>query len=99
MKLLSCHIHPEQIQDFLPLPMTVSSAMFYTGVHPLTGQSVFVAKNQDERALQRALVQSQNANNRPLIKKALHQLGKEHLARQFGVQDRRASREFRPRHK
>lgn len=98
-KLLSCGIRPEQIQDFLPLPMTVSSAIFYTGVHPLTGEKVFVAKNQDERAYQRALVQSQNANNRPLIKKALQILGKEHLAGDFGVYNRPLKRESRSRHK
>lgn len=98
-KLLSCHMHPEQIQDFLPLPMTISSAIFYTGVHPLTGKKVFVAKNQDERAYQRALMQSQNANNRPLIKKALHLLGKEHLAADFGIYNRAPKREFRSRHK
>ncbi|MFH0754569.1 MAG: YgiQ family radical SAM protein [Candidatus Omnitrophota bacterium] len=85
MTLLSCGMHPEQVQDFLPLPMTVSAAMYYTGKHPLTGKPVHVPKADNERAMQRALVQSQNPKSAPLIHKALHLLGKENQAGQFGV--------------
>lgn len=83
MKLLAHGMRPEQIQDFLPLPMTVAGAIFYTGTHPLTGKKVFVEKDGHGRALQRALVQSQNAANRPLIKKALRILGKDQLIGRF----------------
>ena len=51
------NIHPEQVQDFLPLPMTVSSAMYWTGKHPMTGASVFVARSYKEREGQRNLIQ------------------------------------------
>ena len=78
-RLLSRHIHPEQVQDYLPLPMTLSSCLYYTGVHPLTGEKVFVAKDLEERAMQRALLQSKNPDNQPLIKKALMFLGREDL--------------------
>jgi len=84
-KLLSRRIRPEQIQDFLPLPMTVSSCIYHTGRHPLTGEHVFTPKSHEERAMHRALLQSQNAENRPLIKKALRRLKKEHLIRQFSA--------------
>jgi len=50
-------IRPEQIQDFIPLPMTASSAMYWTGKNPFTGESVYVAKDIKERNWQRALVQ------------------------------------------
>jgi uncharacterized radical SAM protein YgiQ len=76
MTLLSCGLHPEQVQDFLPLPMTVSGAMYHTGKHPLTGKAVHVPK-ENERAMQRALVQSQNLKSQPLIDKALRMLGEE----------------------
>ncbi|OQA50788.1 MAG: hypothetical protein BWY44_01483 [Candidatus Omnitrophica bacterium ADurb.Bin292] len=50
-------IHPEQIQDFLPLPATISGAMYWTGKHPMTGIPVFVARSYKEREAQRNLVQ------------------------------------------
>jgi uncharacterized radical SAM protein YgiQ len=81
--LLSHGMRPEQVQDFLPLPMTVAGAMYHTGVHPLTSQRVYVPKEDRERAMQRALVQSQNESSAPLIDKALKVLGKESLARRF----------------
>ena len=59
-KLLSHQMRPEQVQDFLPLPMTVSSCLYHTGVHPFTGEKIFVPKSSEERAMQRALLQSQN---------------------------------------
>lgn len=50
------HIRPEQVQDFYPAPLTLSAAMFYTGEDPLTGEKVHVARTDNEKALQRALL-------------------------------------------
>ena len=50
-------MHPEQVQDFMPLPMTISTCMYYTGKHPLTGEPVATAKTYKERQFQRELVQ------------------------------------------
>ncbi len=50
-------LHPEQVQDFMPLPMTVSSCMYYTGKHPLTGIAARSEKTYKEREAQRLLVQ------------------------------------------
>jgi radical SAM superfamily enzyme YgiQ (UPF0313 family) len=36
-------MHPEQVQDFTPTPMTLSTAMYYLGFDPYTGKKVFVA--------------------------------------------------------
>ena len=33
---------PEQVQDFYPTPSTLSTCMYYTGIHPLTGETVYV---------------------------------------------------------
>jgi len=87
--LLSKRMRPEQIQDYLPLPMTLSSCLYYTGRHPLTGERVFTEKSVSGRVMQRALLQSQNPENRPLIQKALRLLGKEYLAGQFGLRPRK----------
>jgi uncharacterized radical SAM protein YgiQ len=51
------NMSPEQVQDFLPLPLTVSGAMFHTGVHPFTGERVASVRGLEERRLQRALLQ------------------------------------------
>lgn len=47
---------PEQVQDFIPNPMTLSTAMYYTEINPLTGESVYVAKTQKEKSLQRKML-------------------------------------------
>lgn len=47
------HYHPEQVQDFTPTPMTLSTTMFYTGINPYTMRPVFVAKTKQEKQRQR----------------------------------------------
>ena len=43
----------EQVQDFTPTPMTLSSVMFYTGHNPYTGEKVYVARTQEEKRAQK----------------------------------------------
>lgn len=43
---------PQQVQAFIPLPMTVSSVMYYTGVDPLTGEEFFVERTPAGRRRQ-----------------------------------------------
>ena len=45
--------HLEQVQDFTPTPMTVSTETWYTGFHPYTLEPVFSAKTQREKLAQR----------------------------------------------
>ncbi|WP_407401572.1 YgiQ family radical SAM protein [Sodaliphilus sp.] len=45
--------HLEQVQDFTPTPMTVSTEAFYTGLHPYTLQPIFSARNKEEKLAQR----------------------------------------------
>ena len=42
-------IKPEQVQDFTPTPMTLSTLMYYTGFDPYTGKKVYVARNIEEK--------------------------------------------------
>ncbi|MBR6496105.1 MAG: DUF3362 domain-containing protein, partial [Rikenellaceae bacterium] len=44
----------EQIQDFTPTPMTLSSAIYYTGINPYTGEKVFVARDQEAKRRQKS---------------------------------------------
>ena len=44
--------HPEQVQDFTPTPMTLSTTMFYTGLDPYTMQLVYVARTDKDKRRQ-----------------------------------------------
>ncbi len=43
---------PDQVQAFMPLPMTLSSVIYYTGKDPLTNETFPVAKDMNERRKQ-----------------------------------------------
>ena len=67
---------PEQVQDFYPTPSTLSTCMYYTGIHPLTGEKVYVPRNPHEKAIQRALMQYKNPANRELVLEGLRLAGR-----------------------
>lgn len=46
-------IKPEQVQDFTPTPMTLSTVMYYTGKDPYSGKDVYVARKIDEKRRQK----------------------------------------------
>ncbi|OPY74679.1 MAG: hypothetical protein A4E64_02182 [Syntrophorhabdus sp. PtaU1.Bin058] len=73
------NIHPEQIQDFMPLPLTLSGTIYYTEKDPYTGRRVYVAKTFRERKMQRALIQYNNPKNRPLIREAMRLLQQDYV--------------------
>ncbi len=70
---------PEQVQDFYPTPGTVSTVMYATGIHPLTGERVKVCRDYHEKQLQRALLQAGRPENAPLVREALRRVGREDL--------------------
>ena len=45
--------HLEQVQDFTPTPMTVSTETWYTGYHPYTLQPVYSARTPKQKLAQR----------------------------------------------
>ena len=70
---------PEQVQDFYPTPGTISTVMYYTGIHPMTGQKVYVTTDYREKKLQRALLQFSKPENANLVREALKLAGREDL--------------------
>jgi uncharacterized radical SAM protein YgiQ len=46
-------IKPEQVQDYTPTPMTLSTLMYYTGFDPYSGKKVYVARNIEEKRKQK----------------------------------------------
>ncbi|MCX6321227.1 MAG: YgiQ family radical SAM protein [Bacteroidia bacterium] len=49
----SLGIKPEQIQDFTPTPMTLSTLMYYTGFDPYSGKKVYVARSIEDKRRQK----------------------------------------------
>ena len=70
---------PEQVQDFYPTPGTISTVMYYTGIHPMTGKPVYVTTDYHEKQLQRALLQYKKPENANLVREALRLAGREDL--------------------
>jgi len=52
-KIRTLRIPVEQVQDFTPTPMTLSSVMYYTGVDPYTLKPVFTATDLKEKERQK----------------------------------------------
>lgn len=69
-------IHPEQVQDFYPTPGTISTCMFYTGLDPYTLKPVYVAKDPQEKAMQRVLLQYFMPKNQRRVIEALEKAGR-----------------------
>lgn len=61
----------EQVQDFTPTPMTVSTDIYYSGVHPYTGQEVYTARSPQEKKNQNIFFFWYKPENRALISKLL----------------------------
>ncbi|MCI6158044.1 MAG: YgiQ family radical SAM protein [Selenomonadaceae bacterium] len=71
--------HPQQVQDFIPTPGTLSTCMWYTGMDPLTGEKVWCAKSYEEKHMQRALMQYWLPKNHAIVRKALRLAHREDL--------------------
>ena len=61
----------EQIQDFTPTPMTVSTEMYYTGINPETMEPVYVATRPDEKKDQNLMFFFYKKECQPAIRQAL----------------------------
>jgi uncharacterized radical SAM protein YgiQ len=62
---------PDQVQDFIPAPMDVATAMYYTGLDPFTKKPVHIAKKLRDRKFQRALLQYFKPENYFEVREAL----------------------------
>ncbi len=62
----------EQIQDFTPTPMTLSTEMYYTGINPETMEPVYVATSPNEKKEQNLMFFYYKKECQPAIRQALH---------------------------
>ena len=76
---------PDQVQDFYPTPGNLATCMYYTELNPhekdKSGKMkhLYVCKSGRERRLQRALLQFNKPENKPLVKEALEKIGRKDL--------------------
>jgi uncharacterized radical SAM protein YgiQ len=66
-------LKPDKVQDFIPGPMDVATCMYYTGMDPATGETVYVPRGAKERRQQRALLQYFKPENYADVREALEQ--------------------------
>ena len=73
----------EQVQDFTPTPMTVSTETWYTGLDPYTLEPVFSAKTQREKLAQRQFFFWYKPEERRAIERELVRIGRQDLIKKL----------------
>lgn len=71
--------HLEQVQDFTPTPMTISTETWYTGYDPYTLERVFSAKTPKEKLAQRQFFFWYQPEERRYIEQRLRAIGRADL--------------------
>ncbi|MCH5224745.1 MAG: YgiQ family radical SAM protein [Muribaculaceae bacterium] len=66
--------HLEQVQDFTPTPMTLASEIFYTGIHPYSGEKIYTAHTEKEKLNQRRMFFWYKPEEREIVKNELRRL-------------------------
>jgi uncharacterized radical SAM protein YgiQ len=73
------NMRPRQIQDFIPTPMAIATAMYYTGIDPLTNTPVHVTRDLREKRMMKALLYWWDKEHWPLAREALQRAGRTDL--------------------
>ena len=69
-------MRPRQVQDFIPTPMAIATAMFYTGIDPLTMEPVPVVRDLRDKKMLKALLYWWDPEQHPLAREALRKAGR-----------------------
>jgi uncharacterized radical SAM protein YgiQ len=74
----------DQVQAFLPSPMALATAMYYSGKNPLRrvtreSEDVAVPKGLRQRRLHKAFLRYHDPNNWPVLREALRRMGRGNL--------------------
>jgi uncharacterized radical SAM protein YgiQ len=94
-KLLVRNYSPEQVQEFIPLPMTRACVQYVTGKDPMTLKDLYVPRGERERRIQKALVRWKAPESKPLVEEALRAVERFDLLERFhrALQGHKARRE------
>ncbi len=74
----------DQVQAFYPSPMATATAMYHSGKNPLhkvtyKSEKVAITKTEEQRRLHKAFLRYHDANNWPLLREALQNMGRSDL--------------------
>ena len=83
VKTKKLEFHLEQVQDFTPTPMTISTETWYTGFHPYTLEPVFSAKTPRDKLAQRMFFFWYKPEERRNIERELKRIGRPDLITQL----------------
>src|SRR5207245_1922113 len=93
----------QQVQAFIPTPMTLATAMYWTGIDPMTKTPLFVAKDWKDRKIQQALLQPHKPEHREIMRQYNQDRRLREVAggrkRDFGTNDPRTPVALRNRKK
>ena len=70
---------PQQVQDFIPAPMDIATAMYHTGLDPMTMKKTGGVQRLRDRAVQRAMMQFWKPSNYFVVRRALLDAGRNDL--------------------
>ena len=92
MALLACKtkgldFHLEQVQDFTPTPMTLATEIFYSGIHPYSGEKIYTAIRPEEKLAQRKYFFWYDKTYRADIMSSLNRLHRPDLIKQLFARD------------
>lgn len=78
------NFRPDQVQTFYPSPMALATAMYYSERNPLEkvrykSEKLAICKDIDQRRLQKAFLRYHDEKNWPMLREALHELGRNDL--------------------
>jgi len=74
---------PQQVQDFIPVPLTLSAAMYVSGIDS-KGRQIYVPRGRNEKRLQLALLQYRQKHNEKIITRFLRDSGRFGLLSKIG---------------
>lgn len=69
----------EQVQEFTPTPGTAATCMYYTGLDPDSGATVYVARSDRDKIIQKSILLWHLPDERQRVKKMLRELGRNDL--------------------
>ncbi len=89
----------QQVQAFIPTPMTLATAMYWTGIDPMSKKQLYVAKDWKDRKIQQALLQPQKPENREILREYREKSGRAEAAggqkKDYGTCDPRTPKALR----
>lgn len=89
VKTKNLNFHLEQVQDFTPTPMTLATEIYYSGIHPYTGEKLFTAVRPEEKLAQRKYFFWYDSTYRKDILASLKRLHREDIVHRLFPKDKR----------